>query len=493
MNKSQIKTKNKKKDNPFTNDNYFSEDYQTNFSSFDYKSMGSAQSAQYLFLEDDPNPERPTDYSILHENIENLKSSNSPKRIVSSLKSIQKNYYSKQDDELLNIFEENDLFLHINNYILSENINVSIGALEFINEFTSENEDFVQLFSEHNLFNLLAQIINKYNPANFDEEEPNRYQCFFLAISIFAKVSRFSQIFIKRVWRILTPSLFFSIIENGNTDILMRCALIGKNTILKTMINQTNISFVKNVCESSIKGLLTLLNQQDFAIIEQSLFGIMKYFDESKKSIFQPILFRQTKIQTILENFYKSDKYTENIRANSLTITTHLINENIINDFHAESIFEFLMDNDHLKLKGNAFCCLYMAIFKDKLVDRPIFLDFLRQNFSEVLLECPFSNLYYGAKAIIYFLKNLDKNDFVSTLNDDMLKSMIKLLQFENSKIQYDTLILLYKYREFMESGIISSFKENGLNEVLNELIESDDDNLNYYAKVLFQYFNFEY
>lgn len=476
QNSNQLSKSSSKKNRSVADDNYLS--YISSSPNFDYKGYVSLKSAHQLFFQEDSSnpafsPEL-SNYKDLYEHFDKLNLNNTPKNIVNFFQFIRKSYYMKQNAELLNIFEEFDLFTITVNFISSENVNVSIEALKFIKIFTSVNDDFAQLFIERNLFGILSNVISKCFPTNWEEnQESNDYQYFILTLSILSNLSQFNQAYVKRVWKILTPNLFFTIINNGNPESLLKCTLIAMRSIQRSNItDQNNVKLIKSICQNSIKGLFTLLSHQDPKIVEISLFGILKYFDLDKKSIFEPKVFRDMQIQGLLENFYKSDQYTEIIKAHSLNITSRLLENDLIENFYSESLFALLLDNDYLKLKESAFYCLYMAIFRNKLADQQIFLEFLKENVFKIILECPFANLYYGASAIINFLKKLGINDFIAALNDGMITAMIKLIQFEQHDIQYETLCLLNKFQ--LENDVILMFTELGGADVLEDIINSD-------------------
>lgn len=435
-----------------------------NFIANKYKRTPGFKSTSQLFIDKTPKHNELPNYSQLYEKIEKLKSDASSEEIIDSLKYIEKKFQTKQNDQLLDIFEETNIFFTVTNYFYSEDSDVSIEVLKFIMEFTSLNEDFAQLFIECNLFGLLLNIVNKYYPSDWDNNETFEYQYFNTALSIFVNLSQFNQVYIKKLWKTFTPKLFFKIIDQGNAESLIKCAKIANCSICGCDI--------KSICDISIKGLVSLLyHQNDLKVIEISLFAILKYFDDNKKSIFDPKLLQCLNIQKILESFYLSNQDIEIIKKYSLVITGYLLYNDVIDNFYSESLFSLLQDNSHPEIQGNAFWCLRNAILKDKICDKQVFLDFLKKNLFEILLETTFKTLYFGARAVIAFLKKLTLDEFLASMNDVMVLALIKFLQFEDYDIQKRTIGLFLRFKL---DDVINAFMEADIVEALEDILNSD-------------------
>lgn len=418
----------------------------------------------------------PPNYNELFDKIKVLKS-NSSINIRDALKFIKRTFFKNQDDVLLGIFEEANLFDMVIKFVSSKNQDLSIEALSFIIDFTSNNEDFAQLFVENKLFYILSDIIRGFcaKSANDNDEQnhntentANEENFLFLnlALSIISNLSKLNCLYVKRIWRMLGSNTFFAIIKYGNNESLKKCA--------KIFLHSIQNSNSKSISNLAIEGIFRLLHCQDFEMLELALYGIVAYFDDINQSAYELDIFSKFPFQQLLENFYSySNSYSNVIRIRSLKITGQMIIHKIISEFRSQTLLPLLQDNNNAQIQKLAFWCLEMSIVHFKIVDKRIFLDFLMQNGYVNLLQCSFDNIPVASKAIIEFLEKLDLNDFMAVMNDVMIMVLIRFIQLEVMQKRIMNLLLKFE----LKKEIIEKFSQLGGNDILDSIEKSTVDN----------------
>ncbi|OHT05414.1 hypothetical protein TRFO_26901 [Tritrichomonas foetus] len=389
-----------------------------------------------------------------------MMNSTNSENVVELINIIRKSYAKFQDENLLNIFDELNIFRFIITNAYLEDALVSSSSILFIVSFTATNENLAQLFIENGLFYLISEILQeKHVHSNILVKD---------AISIIVNLSCFCDTYIKRAWRVFTPNLFFEQISSKNFEIIKICAKFAANSL--------QLCTIESIIEVSLNGLYKILelNNPEISII--ALHGLSKYLDSP---CFNKLLFTKINLQKSIEIIFplisnNQSLSTENLNDNlhnelnnkfncdlnnrlnklngydNLFIQACLVigkmnQKKCITEFSTEQLFP-LLDCNRPKLQEIAFWCLKCALVQNSIIDFPKLIDFLLGICKDKLHQATFNVLVYEADALLSILPKVEYKIFKQFVENGIIELFVKFLLIENFQIQKDTLRVMSNF-----------------------------------------------
>lgn len=391
----------------------------------------------------------------------------SPDEILKSMHLLRK-YFSKTQeiyqniDKLLSIFDDNNVFKIVTEFIESPNQQLSMEAIKFVIHFTHSNLEFAQRFIENRLFYIISNIISQSQKSL---DQPESFEFFNESLQVIANLANLNvNVYINRCYQILPHEMLKPFLETKIFFSLERMAKIYFCFI--------KYSTTQNVLNTAISQICDLLIVDEHVVSQYTLCALIYYMENPSRKSTDLQIFHKSSIQAAIFHFLESEYEDDQSRA--IRIIFELIKRKCINSFHAEMLFPFVENVGKPELQISALSSIYESIRNDIICDQSELLNFLISLSSRGLFErfsyYSFVKLAQLLIGIFYNMTSDDLNSFIS--KPEILIMFIKFLEIDDIEDGVYIITNLIKYLgriNFSKEMAVFFAENNGMN-ILKDL-----------------------